>query len=87
MDARAVGIAAWRLGAGRAKKEDAVSPGAGVVCLKKPGDEVAVGEPIFELHADDPARFEPAGTALAGAVSIDPEPPDPRPLILERIRP
>ena len=86
MDARAVGIAAWRLGAGRAKKEDAVSPGAGVVCLKKPGDEVAVGEPIFELHADDPARFEPAGTALAGAVSIDPEPPDPRPLILERIR-
>ena len=50
--------AAWRLGAGRARKEDAVSAGAGVVLLAKPGDAVRRAQPLLELHADDPARFE-----------------------------
>ena len=59
LDARAVGVAAWRLGAGRARKEDAVSHTAGVSCLAKPGDYVVAGEPVLELHADDPARFSP----------------------------
>jgi thymidine phosphorylase len=86
LDARAVGIAAWRLGAGRARKEDPVSPSAGVVCLKKPGDEVESGEPLLELHTDEPHRFEPALVALEGAVSIGREHPEPAPLILERIR-
>ncbi|MDQ3619590.1 MAG: thymidine phosphorylase [Actinomycetota bacterium] len=87
LDARAIGIAAWRLGAGRARKEDPVSPSAGIVCLKKPGDEVEAGEPILELHADDPDRFENAVAALDGAVTVGPEQPDPPEMILERIRP
>src|SRR5690606_32821225 len=47
LDARAVGVAAWRLGAGRARKEDAVSPTAGVICLAKVGDEVTAGQPLL----------------------------------------
>jgi thymidine phosphorylase len=86
IDARAVGIAAWRLGAGRSRKEDPVSPTAGVVLLKKAGDTVAEGEPLLELHADDPARFEGASQALVKAVSIGPDAPERRPLIIERIR-
>ncbi len=87
LDARAVGICAWRLGAGRARKEHPVSPGAGVVCLKKPGDEVSASEPLLELHADDPTRFAAALKALEGAVDIAPEPGEPSALVLERIGP
>jgi thymidine phosphorylase len=85
LDARAVGVAAWRLGAGRARKEDAVSASAGVVLLKKPGDEVEHGEPLLELHADDPSRFDAAAESLTGAIDIGPEKPEGRPMILERI--
>jgi thymidine phosphorylase len=85
LDARAVGVAAWRLGAGRARKEDAVSASAGVVAFKKPGDELASGEPVLELHADDPARFEPAVEALTSAIEIGPDKPESQPMILERI--
>ncbi|HET9608832.1 MAG TPA: thymidine phosphorylase [Acidimicrobiales bacterium] len=85
LDARAVGIAVWRLGAGRSRKEDPVSPSAGAVCLRKPGEEVADGEPLLVLYADDPARLPAALAALEGAVEVGPEPPAPRPLILERI--
>jgi len=60
LDAYAVGVAAWRLGAGRARKEDPVSAGAGVVMHAKPGDEVRVGAPLLTLYADDAARFERA---------------------------
>jgi thymidine phosphorylase len=87
LDARAVGIAAWRLGAGRARKDDPVSDSAGVVCLRKPGDPVTAGEPILELHAEDPGRFEAAEQALIGAVEVGTEPPEPRPLVIERIGP
>jgi thymidine phosphorylase len=85
LDARAVGVAAWRLGAGRARKEDAVSPSAGVVCLAKPGDLVEEGAPVLELHADDADRFAAAAAALSAALDIGPEPPPPRPLIIDRI--
>jgi thymidine phosphorylase len=85
LDARAVGIGAWRLGAGRARKEDPVSPSAGIVCMAKPGDEVAAGQPLLELHADDEGRFDGAVAALTGAIEIGPEPPEPRPLVIERI--
>jgi len=51
VDAYAVGIAAWRLGAGRARQDDPVSFGAGVVLLAKPGDLVTAGQPLVELHA------------------------------------
>jgi thymidine phosphorylase len=82
LDARAVGVAAWRLGAGRARKEDSVSVAAGIRCLAKPGDYVQRGEPVLELHADDPARFDaalealegngPAGSSSALTVACDP---------------
>ncbi|HEY3714140.1 MAG TPA: thymidine phosphorylase [Jatrophihabitantaceae bacterium] len=84
LDAYAVGVAAWRLGAGRARKEDPVSPGAGVVLLAKPGDSVTAGQPLLELHADDPARFEGALSALEGGYDIGAAPAE-RPLIIERI--
>ena len=84
LDALAVGTAAWRLGAGRARKEDAVSFGAGVVMLAKPGDRVQAGAPLLELHADDPGRFERAVDALDDAIAIGPayEPP---PLVIDRV--
>jgi len=87
LDARAVGIAAWRLGAGRERKEDPVSASAGVVWFARPGDEVEEGRPLFELHADEPARFEGALQALASAVTIGREPPGPAPLVIDRIGP
>ena len=85
LDARAVGEAVWRLGAGRSRKEDPVSPTAGAICLHKPGDAVEAGEPVLVLHVDDTARLDGALAALEGAIEVGPEPPDPRPLIVDRI--
>ena len=85
LDARGVGVAAWRLGAGRARKEDPVSAAAGVICLAKPGDRVERGQPLLELRGDTGSRFASARDALAGAIEIGPRPPDAGPLILERI--
>jgi thymidine phosphorylase len=85
LDAMAVGVAAWRLGAGRARKEDAVSPVAGVVWRATVGDEVVAGEPLLELHFDDPSKLEGALAALDGAVEVSPTPVDPPPMILGRV--
>jgi thymidine phosphorylase len=85
LDARAVGIAAWRLGAGRARKEDQVSATAGIICLVKPGEQVAAGQPVLELRGDDPGRFARARAALAAAIEIGPEPPEPAAPVIERI--
>jgi len=72
LDALPVGLAAWRLGAGRARKEHAVQAAAGVLCLAKPGDEVSVGQPIFELHTNTPDAFPAALADLSGSIRIDP---------------
>ncbi|MDP1877558.1 MAG: thymidine phosphorylase [Actinomycetota bacterium] len=72
MDAMGIGVAAWRLGAGRARKEDAVVAGAGVLLHAKPGDHVSVGDPLLTLLADEPARFALAREALDGAVEVGP---------------
>jgi len=85
LDALAVGEAAWRLGAGRARKEHAVQPGAGVVLHAKPGMRVRAGQPFITLHTDTPERFARAHDALAGAYSIGDTAPEGRPLILDRI--
>jgi thymidine phosphorylase len=85
LDALAVGTAAWRLGAGRARKEDPVSAGAGVLCLAKPGERVEQGQPLLELRTDEPARFERAIEALHGAIEIGAEPPVISPPVLERV--
>jgi thymidine phosphorylase len=85
LDARAVGLAVWRLGAGRSRKEDPVSPTAGAVCLRKPGDSLEAGEPVLVLHADDTSRLDGALAALDGAIEVGPEPPAARPLVVDRI--
>jgi thymidine phosphorylase len=86
LDALAVGTAAWRLGAGRARKEHPVQAGAGVRLHAKPGAVVRAGEPLMTLLTDTPERIERAQEALADAVVIGPEGdrPDQR-LILDRI--
>jgi thymidine phosphorylase len=85
LDARAVGVAAWRLGAGRARKEDPVSAVAGIMCLAKPGEHVEAGQPVLELRSDDPGRFDRALEALGEAVEIGPQPVAPVGLIIDRI--
>ncbi|MDQ1414983.1 MAG: thymidine phosphorylase [Acidimicrobiaceae bacterium] len=85
LDARAVGSAAWRLGAGRARKEDIVSKTAGIWCRAKPGEWVEEGQPVVELAIDDPARVPAALDALTGAFDIGPEPPPTRDLIIDYI--
>jgi len=85
LDALAVGTAAWRLGAGRARKEDPVNAAAGVICLAKPGEQVEHGQPVLELRADEEARFGRALEALVGAIEIGPEPPAGGSPVLERI--
>jgi thymidine phosphorylase len=87
MDAMSVGIAAWRLGAGRTKQGEKVSFGAGIEIHAKPGVQVKKGDAIFTLHADEPARFARAQSALENSFSISKDGSvAPRlPLIVERI--
>lgn len=87
LDAYAVGVAAWRLGAGRTRREDAVQASAGVRCLAKPGERVAAGEPLLELHTDTPEAVSSAAAALADAIEIGDEPlPLRESIVLETVR-
>jgi thymidine phosphorylase len=91
LDALAVGVAAWRLGAGRTRKEDPVQAGAGVVMHAKPGDPVTAGSPLFTLHTDTPERFTSVIEVLDGAYTVAPDTAvvgrgyTPRPLIIDRV--
>ncbi|MFC7217342.1 thymidine phosphorylase [Streptomyces polyrhachis] len=87
LDAYAVGVAAWRLGAGRARKEDPVQEGAGIELHAKPGDTVVAGQPLMTLHTDTPEKFPYALAALADAVEVAPAGTlvEPVPLILGRV--
>lgn len=85
LDAMAVGLAAWRLGAGRERQEDPVSATAGVICLAKEGEPVSAGQPMLELHTDEPERFPAALESLEGGFEIGTAPPDPRPLVIDRV--
>jgi thymidine phosphorylase len=85
LDALAVGEAVWRLGAGRARKEHAVQPGAGVELHAKPGDHVRAGQPLITLHTDTQERFVRAREVLARAFAIADQPVVSGPLILDRI--
>lgn len=71
LDAFNVGVASWRLGAGRARKEDPVQAGAGIELHAKPGDQVTAGQPLMTLHTDTPERFERAIAIAQDAVSIE----------------
>ncbi len=91
LDAMAVGLAAWRLGAGRARKEDPVQAGAGVVWHARPGDTVTEGAPLFTLLSDDEDRFARALESLEGGYDVAPaDSPDasayePAPLVIDRV--
>jgi thymidine phosphorylase len=87
LDAMAVGMTAWRLGAGRARKEDPVQAGAGVEMHAKPGVAVTEGQPLVTLHTDDPERIERALDGLMGGVEIaaDPSAYSPAPLVIDRV--
>ena len=87
LDALAVGIAAWRLGAGRARKEDAVSATAGVVCLAKEGEPVRAGEPLLELHTTEESLLPGALAALEGGFDVTAEAGPRQPLVLDRVAP
>lgn len=85
LDALPFGVAAWRLGAGRARAQDPVIHSAGIDLHAKPGDEVRAGQPLFTLLADDDNRFGRALDALEGAWEIGADAPASTPLVLERI--
>jgi thymidine phosphorylase len=86
LDALAVGLAAWRLGAGRARKEDAVQAGAGVVWHARPGDSVVQGQPLLTLHTDEPERFARALEALEQGYDVgDAAAYSQQPLVIERV--
>jgi thymidine phosphorylase len=87
LDAMAVGLAAWRLGAGRARKEDPVQAGAGVVWHARPGDTVTAGQPLFTLLTDDEHRFERALASLRGGydIAVDGSSYAGSPLVIDRI--
>ncbi|MDT5077380.1 MAG: thymidine phosphorylase [Mycobacterium sp.] len=85
IDAMAVAMAAWRLGAGRAEPGHPVQFGAGLRIHRRPGDPVAAGEPLFTLYTDTPERFSAALAELDGGWAIGDSAPAPRPLIIDRI--
>ena len=89
MDAMAVGLGAWRLGAGRTRQGEAVQAGAGIEIHAKPGESIKAGAPLFTLHTDTPAAFVRAQEALIDSVTIGDLPTngkiDRLPLVIERI--
>lgn len=85
LDAMSVGVAAWRLGAGRAKQGDPVQGAAGVTWLAGLGAPMRKGQPLFELHTDTPERIERAKQALANAAQIGSQPLASTPVVRERI--
>lgn len=84
MDALKVGVAAWRLGAGRSKQGEQLQLGAGIEIHAKPGDQIKVGEPLFTLHTDKSELFERAQEVISDAVEFD-SVYQRLPLVLERI--
>ena len=85
LDAMGVGVAAWRLGAGRSRPGEDVQAGAGVVLHAKPGDAVTEGQPLLTLHTDTPERFERSLAALEGAYDIGQNFVDAGSVVLDRV--
>jgi thymidine phosphorylase len=87
LDAMKVGVAAWRLGAGRQKQSEVLQLGAGIEIHAKPGDLVTKNQTILTLHTDEVARFDRAIDALAGGFSIGGKDDEVKrlPLVVERI--
>ncbi len=85
VDARRIGLAATRLGAGRERTEDAVSAGAGIVIHRRRGEPVRRGEPLATLHSDDPRRIEEERSGVVAAIAIGDAAPGMPPLLLRRV--
>jgi len=87
LDALAVGMASWRLGAGRARKEDSVQFGAGVQWHIGHGEPITKGQKLFTLHTDEPARFDAALEVLTQGFEIgtESEISERLPLIIDRV--
>ena len=85
LDALAVGVASWRLGAGRAVKDDPVQAGAGIELHAKPGQRVRKGQPLLTLHTDDEWRIPRALESLEGGIGIGDGVPEERGVVLERV--
>jgi thymidine phosphorylase len=89
LDAMAVGMAAWRLGAGRAKQGEPVQAGAGVELHARPGDRVTAGQPLLTLHTDEPDRFARAMSSLEGGFDVaegaEGGRHEPAPLVIDRV--
>ncbi|WP_329147488.1 thymidine phosphorylase [Streptomyces niveus] len=87
LDAYDIGVAAWRLGAGRARKEDVVQAGAGVELHAKPGDVVTAGQQLLTLHTDTPEKFDYALESLTASYDIAPAGTEftPAPIVLDRV--
>ncbi|HEX2285266.1 MAG TPA: thymidine phosphorylase [Mycobacterium sp.] len=85
IDAMAVGLAVWRLGAGRSVPGERVQAGAGIHIHRRPGEPVSAGQSVFTLHTETPERFEAAMAELDGAWSVGDAAPPQRPLIIDRI--
>jgi pyrimidine-nucleoside phosphorylase len=85
LDAEEIGLAAVELGAGRARKEDVVDHAAGLLLLRRVGDEVRTGDVLAELHAATEARLDAGERRVRAAVAFGDKPPERKPLILERI--
>ena len=86
IDAMAVGLAVWRLGAGRSAPGERVQAGAGLRIHRRPGEPVSAGEALFTLYTETPERFGAALAELDGGWSVGDSPPPQRPLIIDRIR-
>jgi thymidine phosphorylase len=86
LDAYAIGVAAWRLGAGRARKEDPVQHAAGVLCLAKPGETVEKGQPLLELRTDTPELLAAGRDALTDGITIGDGQVEATPLVIDTIR-
>jgi thymidine phosphorylase len=87
IDAMAVGLTVWRLGAGRSRPGERVQSGAGMRIHRRPGEPVAAGEQLFTLYTDTPERFNAAIAELDGGWSVGETAPPDRPLIIDRITP
>jgi thymidine phosphorylase len=85
IDAMAVGLAVWRLGAGRSRPGEAVQAGAGIQIHRRSGSSVTAGEPLFTLYTDTPERFPSAMAELDAGFTVGDTAPVGRPLIIDRI--
>ena len=86
IDAMAVGLAVWRLGAGRSLPGERVQFGAGLRIHRRPGEPVVAGEALFTLYTETPQRFAAAMAELDGGWAVGDAAPAQRPLIIDRIK-